>query len=135
MKKNAGLLICLGALCLMASGGYAQTVYECKNAAGVVQFTDKPCQAIIRVVPPPKDTVSPERKAENDSRIARDKALGNSSESSRLARDQAGYAAQAQQVQASKAIANTVEQARAQQSSTATSVLPAAGTVFTPPGQ
>ena len=135
MKKNAGMLIGLGSLCLMASGGYAQTVYECKNAAGVVQFTDKPCHGLVRVVPPPKDAVSPERKAENDARIARDKALGNSSESSRLARDQAGYAAQDQQVQASKAIANTVEQERTQQSSTATSVLPAAGTVFTPPGQ
>lgn len=135
MKRYAGNLIFLGSLYLVAGGVYAQTVYECKNAAGVIQFTDKPCQGVIRVVPPPKDTVSPERKSENDARIARDKALGNSSESNRLAREQAGYAAQDQQVQASKTIANTVEQERTQQSSTATSVLPAGGTVFTPAGQ
>jgi hypothetical protein len=122
MQKITYLIfpILLGLLAVHAS---AQTTYKCKGADGTVQFSDRPCKGgvPVRVKTQPD---SPERKAESDARIQRDKALASHVESSNLAREQAARAAQDQQQQTNQGVANTVEQGRTQQRANTKSVNP-----------
>ncbi len=115
----------------------AQSYYQCKDANGNVRFSDRACKANVapKTVEPSTGTVTPERKAAADARTQRDSALAEQAQAQRSAREQAAASAQSQQVQSAKTISNTVDQERAQKASTATSVIPSGGTIFTPAGQ
>ncbi len=116
-------LIPLVLLGLVAPTAHAQTTYKCKAADGTVQFSDRLCRGGVQVrVNVQSD--SPQRKAESDARIERDKALADQVQASRAAREQAARAAQDQQQQINQGIANTVEQARVQQRAGTKSVNP-----------
>lgn len=116
-------LMTLALLGLLAGQASAQTTYKCKGADGKVQFSDRPCKGGVAVRPTVQPD-SPERKAESDVRIQRDKALASQVEAGRLAREQAERAAQDQQQQTNRGVANTVEQGRAQQRANTTSINP-----------
>lgn len=118
MKANSCLHFLFVMLILNISAN-AQTYYKCKDGAGQFYFSDRPCAGAVAGVisPKPNEADSPERKAENDARIAREKSLADQLEATRVANEQAGYAAQAQQSQVSKEIATRVDQERSRQSS------------------
>lgn len=120
MKKSL-CLIALALLGFVAGQAHAQVTYKCKDADGTVQFSDRPCKGGVPVRSKVRPD-SPELKAENDARIQRDKALANQAESSRIAREEAQRAAQAQQQQTNQGVAGAVEQERAQQRATTQSV-------------
>ena len=100
---------------------HAQSMYECRNAAGAIEYSDKACTAGAK---PLKNTEQPDaaaRKAANDARIARDKALADRLEAEHRAEEQAGYAAQDRQRQVDKSIADRMDQERASQQNSTTS--------------
>lgn len=119
---------------LLTAHAGAQTLYECRDAAGNIRFSDRACEGLVRATPIQPNAVSPEDKAASDARVQGDKALANRIEGNRLANEQAGRAAQDQQVQASKSVAGKVDQERVQKSSS-TSALQPSGTIFTPANQ
>lgn len=103
----------------MATDLYAQksTVYKCTNASGVVVFSDKACMGpttIKNVKTSGDDADMQQRKSESDARISRNTTLANQVQASRISREQAGRAAQDQQVQSTKAVGNRMEQERTQ---------------------
>ena len=110
---------------LMCGESCAEAMYDCKNEAGQVKFTDRPCPEAVRSKPISvrKESNLKERKAENDARISRDKALANNMQASRDSEEQAGFAAQVQQVQAARAIDSKVSQERSSQNSRTTSTV------------
>lgn len=134
MKKTA--LIPLVLVSLVSTCALAQPYFTCKNAAGKVQYSDKPCADATHIVPLvlPAESNLPQRKTENDALISKEKVLGDRMQSSRVANEQAGFAAQAQQVQAARNLASKIEQDRTTQRAATNSVLPAdAGPVNTAP--
>lgn len=121
MKKTP-LLITLVLLGVVAGPVSAQTpMFKCKDAEGKVQFSDRPCKGGVPVRSKVQGD-SPERKAESDARIQRDKVLAGQVEASRIAQEQAQRAAQDQQQQANQGATDRVEQGRAQQRATTTSI-------------
>ena len=116
-------LMTMALLGLVAGHVNAQTTYKCKRADGTVQFSDRPCKGGV-VVRPTAQPDSPQRKAESDARIQRDKDLANQVEASRVAREQAGRAAQDQQQRVNQENANAVEQERAKQRANTISINP-----------
>jgi Skp family chaperone for outer membrane proteins len=102
------------ALILGGTCSYAQKriVYECKSAAGVVVFSDRACvgNASEKNISKAPDEELQARKAEHDAAVIRDKALGDQLEARRIAQEQAGRAAQEQQMQVNKAIGDKYEQ-------------------------
>ncbi len=105
---------------------YAQTLFECRNASGQLQYSDRPCPDSVKAVPIPMPTESNllARKAENDARVGRDKALANSMQGGRVAEEQAGFAVQNQQVEAARGITSKVVQERTSQNSGTTTIVP-----------
>lgn len=104
---------------LTCGESFAQTMFDCKNEAGQVKFSDRPCPEVVRSkqIVVRQEFNLKERKAENDARISRDKALANNMQASRDSEEQAGFAAQIQQVQAAKTIDGKVLQERSSQNS------------------
>ncbi|NVO05506.1 MAG: DUF4124 domain-containing protein [Rhodoferax sp.] len=104
----AGMLLALG---VQAQG---QTIFRCKNAAGIQVFSDRECVNAkpLKPVQIPLEADSPERKSEQDARVSRDKALADQLQARRMAYEQAGRAAQDQQMQVNRAIADKFEQER-----------------------
>ena len=109
-------------VCMALAAGAAQAqqlrVYQCKTAKGEVVFSDRVCTGPasvkeVKLADEPADMA--QRKAQSDARISRDKTLAGQVESSRLAREQAARSAQDQQVQASRAASERVDQERARQ--------------------
>jgi uncharacterized protein (DUF3084 family) len=100
-----------------------RVVYKCTNADGVSEFTDKECtggatQIDLKV---PTDENFLQKKAEHDARVLHDKALADQLESTRLAEEQAARAAQSQQMQSNRALADKFEQERTQKNSSVVS--------------
>lgn len=134
MKKNLVLWVLMGVLTSWAGSAFSQAYFKCVDEDGRVRFSDRRCgNGRTTSVKPNKDVDSAERKAANDARIQRDKALGNQVQSSRIAQERARYAAQDSQVQASSGIAASVAQERAQQQSSTQSVLPPTTSIATQP--
>lgn len=119
MQKKFLLLVSLALL--VAGHVNAQTLFKCKDAAGNVQFSDRPCKGGVPIRPKVQPD-SPERKAESDAHIQRDMGLAKQAEAARLAQEQANQAAQNQQQQINSGLSDKVEQGRVQQRSTVNSV-------------
>lgn len=102
----------------MATDVCAQSkiVYKCTDATGVVVFSDKACvgRTTVKNIKTPGDADMQERKSESDARISHDTELANQVQASRITREQAGRAAQDQQVQSTKAVESRVTQDRTQ---------------------
>lgn len=113
------------AAAMAAGAAHAQerTVYRCVNASGVVVFSDKECvgnTARLNIKSLSEEELA-KRKAERDANNARDANLANQVQANRLATEQAARAAQDQQAQAGKAIADRLEQERTQRNATVVS--------------
>lgn len=107
------------ALAGIAAQAQDRTVYRCVNAAGVIVFSDQECMgntAKVNIKSPSEEELA-KRKAERDANNARDTALANQVQADRLAREQAGRAAQEQQMQVNRAQAEKLEQERNQRNS------------------
>jgi hypothetical protein len=104
-------------MALVGAAAPAQTYFKCRNAAGEIQYSDRACEGPASTVETsiPGVTDSPERKAANDARVQREKALGDKLQADRLAREEAGRQAQDRQDQVNKTIAGQVDQERAKQ--------------------
>lgn len=111
----AGVLTFAGTFVMPGASLQAQTYFKCRNAAGEIQYSDRACEGGLTAVEGvlPAATDSPERKAESDARIQRDRTLADRLESERRSREEAGRRAQDQQDQVNRSIANQVDQQRA----------------------
>jgi hypothetical protein len=125
-EVNALLCRCIVALLMFVNiDCFAQErfVYKCTNAAGVSEFTDKECMGgatqIDLKVPADEDYLR--QKAEHDARVSHDKALADQLQATRLAEEQAARAAQGQQMQSNRALADKFEQERTQKNSSVVS--------------
>ena len=121
MRSGLRVLVCGSIACLTMLGsidGFTQErlVYKCTNAAGVVAFSDKECAAHAAQLNLKTQTDEDffKQKAEHDAKVLHDKALAEQMQSSRLAEEQTARAAQDQQTQVNKALADKFEQERAQ---------------------
>ncbi|MCX7239998.1 MAG: DUF4124 domain-containing protein [Burkholderiales bacterium] len=113
---------------LVDSAASAQTMFQCKDASGKVQFSDRPCEGAAKAAPvatKPARADAAALKAESDARIRKEKALADEVQANRLATEQAGYAAQDKQQQVNRTIADKVQQERTQQRTSTSSSLPA----------
>ena len=123
LHRKAMCVGVLGMLLALAVHAQTQTVFRCKNTAGVLVFSDRECvnATSLQPVQIPLEADSPERKAEQDARVSRDKALADQLQARRVAEEQAGRAAQDQQMQVNRALADKFEQERNQKNSAVTS--------------
>jgi hypothetical protein len=93
-------------LALALAGASAQPVFKCTAPNNIV-FSDKGCAKELKGGPISVNTdeISPERKAEHDAIVSRDKALANQVEGARLSTERGQRAAQNAHLQADKALA------------------------------
>ena len=120
ISKSCWLCPALVLLMLGTLPAQAQVVYKCSNAKGVVAFSDKECATTGAKlnVKAPVDADMVQQKADHDAKVARDRALAEQIEASRLSSEQAGRALQDQQMLVNRAQADRVEQERNQINST-----------------
>ena len=121
---GAGLVAVSGLLC---SQPLAQPyMFRCFGADGTVEFTDRICHSDKAAEPlaMPSDPGAAERKAQNDARLQRDKALTLQYETARQAEVEALRASQARQLQIAAGIAARLASERNTRNAAAVSILP-----------
>jgi Domain of unknown function (DUF4124) len=123
-RKLAWMAV-VAAIYLAGGHAQAQTYFKCTDATGKVHFTDTGCGTMTGVpLAKSAGTNLPERKAQNDARVERDRALANRLESDRLGNEQAARAVQARQLEVDREVAGRVYQEREARKASTISILP-----------
>jgi hypothetical protein len=122
----ASALVATAAVLAVPAAAQTAAFFKCTDAAGNVQFTDKACHGAGTAEPvvPAGNSALPERKAQNDARIARDRQSASRMEAGREAEAAAGRAAQDRQLQVTRQIAERLSREQAARNAAAVSVLP-----------